>query len=92
MIRAIVPLLMLPALAAAEPFATASSADGSTVTLHTDAGPCVNGALHAIWSSPDAKSTVPGCWVIRGGTVVVSWLDGDRGQIPADRLKRATGG
>jgi hypothetical protein len=88
----LLPLLIATSAQAAEPFAVATASTGATVTLHRDAGPCVNGALLAVWSSPDARETVPGCWVIRGATVSVSWLDGDRGNIPVADLRRVTGG
>jgi hypothetical protein len=94
MMRSILlPLLIATSAAqAAEPFAVATASTGATVTLHKDAGPCVNGALLAVWSSPDARETVPGCWVIRGASVSVSWLDGDRDDIPVTELRRVTGG
>lgn len=72
----------------AEPFATVTSG-GALVTLHTDAGPCVGRArlaTHATVGSPDPP--VPGCWVLDGERVSVSWLDGDRGSIPVAQLVR----
>ena len=76
--------------ARAEPFATVKASDGSTVTLRSDKGPCVGDAMLALWQSADATRSVPGCWVMgqhEGQPVVlVSYLDGDRGLIPASRL------
>lgn len=75
----------------AAPFATVTASDGATVTLRTDRGPCLGDALLAVWQSADGQRQVPGCWVLAdGGTVVlVSWLDGDRGNLPVSRLVKA---
>lgn len=76
--------------ARAAPFAAVTGSDGSTVTLRSDKGPCVGDAMLALWQSADATRSVPGCWVMgqhEGQPVVlVSYLDGDRGLIPAARL------
>lgn len=72
-------------------FAVATSGDGSTITLHTGRGLCVSEARAAIWRpAPGSDAApVPGCWIITGGTVLVSFLDGERGDIPVARLVKA---
>ena len=84
-------LILLAAPAAAETIAVATSSAGASITLTTERGPCVGEARVAIWRSPDAQVSVPGCWVIAGKVVAVSFLDGDRGIIPlADFRKPAS--
>ena len=67
--------------AKAEPVAMATNSDGATVTLHDDAGPCVHGALLAVFASPDRRQSIQGCWRFtehQGEPYVsVAWLDGD---------------
>lgn len=74
-----------------EPFAVATSETGSSVTLHTGRGLCVGEARAAVWRpAPGSDAApVPGCWIITGGTVLVSFLDGERGDIPVARLVKA---
>lgn len=68
--------------------ATAGPAsDGSQVTLHAGRGPCSGDARAAVWSAP-GRERVLGCWVLAEGgrLVLVSYLDGDRGEIPPAQL------
>jgi hypothetical protein len=68
--------------------AFAQSGDGARVLLYTKAGPCVGQARFAEHIAPDGEKT-PGCWVMGEGMVLVSFLDGERGNIPVAQLKRA---
>lgn len=81
---------MAPPKARAEPFAQVTGSDGATITLRTDKGPCVGEALLAVWQAADLARTVQGCWIIVTidgvSIVLVSFLDGERGNIPARRL------
>lgn len=87
--RALVALLAT-SVASAAPLAVVTGPDGSSVTLYDDAGPCINGAKLAVWVSPDAQKRVPGCYVAGNGAVFVSFLDGDRADIPVQALKKPT--
>ena len=87
-------LLAAVPLAQAEPplekvLALAQSSDGARVLLYTHAGPCVGAARFAEHVSPDGDKT-PGCWLVNRGVVMVSFLDGERGDIPVAKLKRPT--
>lgn len=83
-------LLLLTTTALAQPVAVATGADGSSVTLRSDAGPCVGKALSASWQSADKRTSVPGCWVMYpDGSVHISYLDGDRGIIRASSFVKA---
>lgn len=73
--------------ARAEVFAVAQSEDGARVLLYAKAGPCVGQARLAEHVAPDGEKT-PGCWVLTASHVLVSFLDGDRGNIPVGHLKR----
>jgi hypothetical protein len=71
----------------AEVFAIAQSGDGAKVLLYAKSGPCVGTARLAEHVAPDGEKT-PGCWVLTSSHVLVSFLDGDRGNIPVGHLKR----
>jgi hypothetical protein len=71
----------------AEVFAFAQAADGARVLLYARPGPCVGQARFAEHIAADGEKT-PGCWVLTTTFVLVSFLDGERGNIPVDRLKR----
>ncbi|MBL8323885.1 MAG: hypothetical protein JNJ89_02895 [Rubrivivax sp.] len=71
----------------AEVFAIALSSDGAKVMLYAKSGPCVGQARLAEHVAPDGEKT-PGCWVLTSSHVLVSFLDGDRGNIPVAQLKR----
>lgn len=66
--------------------AFAQSGDGARVLLYTEAGPCVGQARFAEHIAPAGDKT-PGCWVMTEGVVLVSFLDGERGDIPTARLR-----
>lgn len=68
--------------------AYAQSGDGARVLLYTKSGPCVGQARFAEHVSPDGEKT-PGCWVMTENIVLVSFLDGERGNIPVAHLKKA---
>jgi hypothetical protein len=70
-------------------FAFAQSSDGARVVLYDQSGPCVGAARLAEHISPDGEKT-PGCWLLLQGTVLVSFLDGERGDIPVTHLRRLT--
>jgi len=57
-------LLMLLFLGSAQaaPILVATESTGSTITLHDEDGPCLDGAKLAVWRSADAKRSVPGCY------------------------------
>ena len=76
-------------ICAAEVFAFAQSTDGARVLLYARPGPCVGQARFAEHISAEGEKT-PGCWVLTSTFVLVSFLDGERGDIPVDRLKRMT--
>jgi len=72
----------------AQMVAFAQSGDGARVLLYTKSGPCVGQARFAEHVSPEGEKT-PGCWVMNDGIVLVSFLDGERGNIPVAHLKKA---
>ena len=74
--------------AQADFFAVAQSSDGARVVLYSKPGPCVAGAKLAEHISREGEK-IPGCWVLYQDTVLVSFLDGERGNIPVAHLKRA---
>ncbi|MCW5633859.1 MAG: hypothetical protein KIT17_11035 [Rubrivivax sp.] len=87
-------LLSAAPLARAEPplekiLALAQSSDGARVLLYTHAGPCVGEARFAEHISRAGDKT-PGCWLVNQAFVMVSFLDGERGDIPVAQLKRPT--
>jgi hypothetical protein len=71
-----------PAVLSAGPDAT-----GARVVLHGGPGPCVGEAKLAVWTRPGAPPVL-GCWIVAGVGVWVSFLDGERADIPAGRLVR----
>jgi hypothetical protein len=82
--------LFASSVASAAPIAVADGSAGSSITFYDEAGPCVGSAKLAVWSSGDAKTRIPGCWVAGSGTVFVSFLDGDRSDVPVGALKKPT--
>lgn len=70
-------------------FAMAQSSDGARVLLYSDAGPCVGAARLAEHVAPGGEKT-PGCWVLFENVVMVSFLDGERGNIPVAHLRRVS--
>lgn len=79
-------LAALPAQA--QVFAVATSGDGARVVLHDKSGPCVGSARLAEHIAPNGDR-VPGCWLLANDIVKVSFLDGERGNIPVAHLKKA---
>ena len=79
-------LFAAPALPA--PMLTATNAEGESITLHDEDGPCVGEAKFAVWQSPDKRKAVPGCYVIDGPVVRVVFLDGDMMRVPLGALKK----
>ena len=75
------------AQAQGEIFAVAQSGDGAKVLLYAKTGPCVGQARLAEHVTPGGDKT-PGCWVVTESHVLVSFLDGDRGNIPVGMLKK----
>ena len=80
-------LLVLAWPAHAEVFAVAQASDGAKVLFYSKAGPCVGSARLAEHVAADGEKT-PGCWVLTQSHVLVSFLDGDRGNIPVAQLRR----
>lgn len=76
-------------LHATEVFAIAQSSDGAKVLLYSKSGPCLGNARLAEHVSAEGEKT-PGCWVLAQSYVLVSFLDGDRGNIPVGQLKRVS--
>lgn len=86
-----------PAKAAEPPgtiLALAEATDGALVLLYTHRGPCVGRAHFAEHVAPSGERT-PGCWILvrQDGveTVLLSFLDGERGDVAAERLKKPKG-
>ena len=89
-------LLLLTTPALAQPVAQVTGSDGATITLRSDKGPCTGSAMLAVWQPADASTQVQGCWILvrgedGGGVVLVSFLDGERGTIPAGNLRKVRG-
>jgi hypothetical protein len=82
-----IALLTTAAMADARIIAVATSGDGARVVLHDHAGPCLGAAKLAEHIAPDGER-IPGCWLITEGTIMVSFLDGERGNIPVAHLKK----
>ncbi len=82
--------LALLALAAAPVMAQPilMAGDGSVrLVLHDDARMCLGDAKYAEFQEP-GKPSVGGCWKISGMSVVVSFLDGDTGNIPVTAFQK----
>lgn len=73
--------------------AVATSSDGASITLHAESGICRGEARAAVWRPGPGSSAaaVPGCWLLVGDRVLVSFLDGERGDIPVRALARVGG-
>lgn len=79
--------LCSPLPARAQVVAFAQSGDGARVILHDRSGPCVGDAKLAEHIAPDGRR-VAGCWLMSSDKVLISFLDGERGDIPVSHLKR----
>jgi len=56
--------------------------------LHDVAGPCVSGAMWAVFYH--GRERVSGCWrPLPPGAVAISWLDGSCSVFPASAFKEA---
>lgn len=80
-LAAILLALSVPfsAVADDEEVKSARFPNGATIDLYPQVGPCVGGAKVAVWTSPDGKSKVPGCYAISEdqSSVKVVWFDTD---------------
>lgn len=90
--RALILLAAIAACAAmAEPVAVVTAQSGASITLTDERGPCVAEARLAIWRSPDGAARVDGCYlIVPPAGVIVSFLDGERADIPIASLKKPT--
>jgi hypothetical protein len=84
-----VGLISAASPARAEVFATVQSGDGARILFYTQTGPCVGQARLAEHVAVGGAKT-PGCWLLTESTVLVSFFDGERGDVPVSHLKRAT--
>jgi hypothetical protein len=85
MIRTILLALALAAPASAQTnpaLGTATSGDGAVVSLYARPGPCLGNARLAEHKTR-AGAVTPGCWLLTSNGVVIAFLDGERGEIPA---------
>lgn len=64
---------------------TATSGDGAVITLYARPGPCVGHARLAEHKTRGGVTT-PGCWLLAGAAVLVSFFDGERGDIPTNAV------
>jgi hypothetical protein len=71
----------------AQVLAFAQSGDGARIVLHDRAGPCVGEARLAEHIALDGRR-IQGCWLMTSEKVLVSFFDGERGDIPLAHLKR----
>jgi hypothetical protein len=76
-----------PARAQSEVFAVAQSGDGAKVLLYAKTGLCVGQARLAEHVALSGAKT-PGCWLVTESHVLISFLDGERGNIPVGDLKK----
>lgn len=87
--RAFIALSLVAAAAQAQPLAVATDvANGNSVTLTSETGPCVNGARLALWVRGDGQAKVPGCYLILPDGVRIAFLDGDRIDLPHHAFKK----
>ncbi len=79
------------ALAHAEVVGVVDAGRGTVIELHDTAGPCVGGALHAVYRHAlPSQATVPGCWVMGQGAVRVAFMDADTAIIPVAAVRKPT--
>ena len=74
-------------LAQAQAVAFAQSGDGSRIVLHDSSGPCMGQARLAEHITTNGQRT-PGCWLKTSEKVLISFFDGERGDVPISHLKR----
>lgn len=82
-----VGLAMMVLPAHAKVVAVAVSSDGARIELHDQAGPCVGAARMAEHVAANGHKTA-GCWLLDQQSVKISFLDGERGDIPLAHLKQ----
>lgn len=76
-------LVATPASAQPSPtLGTATSADGAVISLYAKPGPCMGNARMAEHKTR-AGAVTPGCWLMTPKSVVIAFLDGEYGEIPA---------
>lgn len=77
----------LTPLAQAQVLAFAQSGDGASIVLHERAGPCTGKARLAEHITAAGERT-SGCWLKTSEKVLISFFDGERGDIPLNHLRR----
>jgi len=82
---ALVASLALPAQA--QVLAFAQSGDGASIVLHERSGPCMGKARLAEHITAAGQRT-SGCWLKTTEKVLISFLDGERDDIPLIHLKQ----
>jgi hypothetical protein len=83
---ALVGMAMAPS-AQAQVLAFAKSGDGASIVLHEKPGPCIGRARYAEHITAQGERTA-GCWLKTSDKVLISFLDGERGDIPLVHLKQ----
>jgi hypothetical protein len=83
---ALVGMALAPS-AQAQVLAFAKSGDGASIVLHEKAGPCMGRARFAEHITASGERTA-GCWLKTSEKVLISFLDGERGDIPLVHLKQ----
>jgi hypothetical protein len=64
----------------------AEVSDGrSRIALHDEAGPCLAGALLAVFTRGPER--IPGCWKVTPQFISIAFLDGDALQLPLEMFK-----
>ena len=83
--------LIVASTAHAELIGIVDAGRGTLIELHDTAGPCVGGALHAVYRQAlPSQVTVPGCWVMGQGSVRVAFLAADTAIIPVAAVRKPT--
>lgn len=78
---ALLSVLLATSAAAHGAIVAEAVADGERLELHDQVGPCVGGALMAVYES--GRERIPGCWRLSGQTVTLVLLDGTWAHVPA---------
>jgi len=88
----ILPALLLSTSAFGADILQADLAQGITVILTDEVGPCANPARVARWIEADPKNFTLGCYkLVPGNYIQIAWLDADTGTIPAPVFKPVKG-
>lgn len=87
--RRFLPILAIAAFPIhAEVIGVVNAPDGSHVQFHNEPGKvCVGGAFRAEFVDKDG-SKIGGCYIIRGGSIWVTFFDTDAAQIPINALQK----